>query len=70
MYALVLNDKNDQSNHFILRCLKEHYQARPDFFLAFLSGIFLFSLLPAFPLDSQMTSEQIEQNINCPPNLC
>lgn len=29
-----------------------------------------FAFSPSFPLDSQMTSEQIEQNINCLPNLC
>lgn len=32
------------------------------------SSCFSFSL--CFPVDSWMTSEQIEQNINCLPNLC
>lgn len=36
--------------------------------LSHVPSCFPFSL--SFPPDSQMTSEQIEQNINCRPNLC
>lgn len=59
-----------ESHHLIIffwHCIIKH---GPISFLCLspVSSCFSFSL--CFPVDSRMTCEQIEQNINCLPNLC
>lgn len=71
IHSFVFDVRSDQSNMFNCSNFRPHITKYGlIYFLCQFPVSSCFSFSPSLPLDSLMTSEQIEQNINCLPNLC